>query len=57
MKSLQVIYPKSVEGNYHYWKAQALFSIRAYELEDHLTGLVTFPSPFLLLKMNLDRIL
>lgn len=41
-----------IEENYHYWRAQVLNSVGAYDLEDHFTGLITCPSPFVLIKID-----
>lgn len=50
--SLQPVNPRLTEENYHYWRAQVLNSVAAHDLEDHLTGLITCPPPFILVKTD-----
>ncbi|XP_031284203.1 uncharacterized protein LOC116142926 [Pistacia vera] len=50
--SLQVINPKLTLDNYKFWCSQVLFAVGAHELEDHLTGLVPYPTP--LIPSNFD---
>lgn len=48
MTTLQVINSKLFEENSRYWCAQVLHTIRAFVLDEHITGVVTCPSPFII---------
>lgn len=37
---------KLTKENYRHWRAQVLHFVSAYNLEEHLTGLIPCPSPF-----------
>lgn len=50
VSSLQPENPRLNENNYRFWVAQVLNSVGRYDLEDHLTVLVAFASPFILVK-------
>lgn len=43
LSTLQAVNLKLMEENYRYWRAQALPSVGAHDLEEHLIGLVQCP--------------
>ncbi|XP_031260618.1 uncharacterized protein LOC116118789 [Pistacia vera] len=45
--TLPTISPKLTRNNYRLWKSQILFAVGSHDLEEHLTGLVSCPSPFI----------
>lgn len=50
VSSLQPINPKLSKTNYRYWRAQIISIVGSHGLEDHLIGLVPYPSPFVYVK-------
>lgn len=45
--SLQIVNLRLTEENYQYQRTQALVTVDAHGLEDHLKGLIQCPSPFI----------
>ncbi|XP_031256999.1 uncharacterized protein LOC116114999 [Pistacia vera] len=45
--TLPVINPKLTRDNHRFWKSQILFAVGAHDLEDHLTRLISCPTPFI----------
>lgn len=54
VSTLQPVTPKLTDENYRYWRTQALLAAGAHDLEEHLTGLVTCPLPFVYVKSDND---
>lgn len=52
VSALQVVNLRLIDDNYRYWHAQALLAIGAHDLEKYLTGLISCPTLFLLVKSN-----
>lgn len=46
--SLQVINPKLTQSNYRFWSSQVLSTVGSHELEDHLLGRISCPSPLII---------
>ncbi|XP_031282072.1 uncharacterized protein LOC116140601 [Pistacia vera] len=45
--TLPVISPKLTRDNYRFWKSQILFVAGSHDLGEHLTGLISCPTPFI----------